>query len=101
MGGRSEFVITGSDNGRLIVWQAATGQVVSVLRGGSKAVRRVKVRLWGCKAGGGAGDGLLRGAGGGPAALSAADGPALCDEGGWLVVTVVDGWLLLAFAAEV
>eukprot|EP00775_Hariotina_reticulata_P003946 gene3946-4200_t len=43
MGGRSEYVVTGSDNGRLIVWEAATGQVVSVLQGGSKAVRRVKV----------------------------------------------------------
>ncbi|KAF8065588.1 hypothetical protein HT031_003189 [Scenedesmus sp. PABB004] len=43
LGSRSEWVVSGSDDGRLWVWHAGSGEVVAVLRGGDRAVKRVAV----------------------------------------------------------
>jgi WD40 repeat protein len=43
MGSRGEYVVSGSDDGCLYVWAAGSGQLVTVLKGSDKAVRRVQV----------------------------------------------------------
>lgn len=43
LGGRGEYVASGSDDGCLYVWAAGTGELVTVLRGGDKAVKRMQV----------------------------------------------------------
>jgi len=43
MGSRSEYVVSGSDDGSLFVWDADTAEVLNIVRGGSKAIRRVQV----------------------------------------------------------
>jgi WD40 repeat protein len=43
MGSRGQYVVSGSDDGCLYVWAAGSGQLVMVLKGSDKAVRRVQV----------------------------------------------------------
>lgn len=43
MGSKGQYVVSGSDDGSLFVWEAQTAQVVNVIRGGPKAIRRVQV----------------------------------------------------------
>jgi WD40 repeat protein len=43
MGDRGQYVVSGSDDGALFVWDAATADVINIVKGGSKAVRRVQV----------------------------------------------------------
>jgi WD40 repeat protein len=44
MGSRSQYVLSGSDDGCMYVWDAASGRVINVVRGGPKSLRRVQVR---------------------------------------------------------
>lgn len=44
LGNRSQYVLSGADDGSLFVWDAASTQVVNIVRGGSSAIRRVQVR---------------------------------------------------------
>jgi WD40 repeat protein len=43
LGSRGQHVVAGSDDGSLYVWAADSGELLTVLRGGDKAVRRVQV----------------------------------------------------------
>jgi WD40 repeat protein len=45
MGNRSQYVVSGSDDGSLFVWDSHTGEVVNIVRGGAKAIKQVQVRL--------------------------------------------------------
>jgi WD40 repeat protein len=43
LGNRSQYVLSGADDGSLWVWDAATTQVVNIIKGGSSAIRKVQV----------------------------------------------------------
>jgi WD40 repeat protein len=45
MGNRSQYVVSGSDDGSLFVWDSHSGEVVNIVRGGAKAIKRVQVGL--------------------------------------------------------
>jgi WD40 repeat protein len=47
MGNSSQYVVSGSNDGSLFVWDSHTGEVVNIVRGGGKAIQRVQVRLAG------------------------------------------------------
>jgi WD40 repeat protein len=50
MGDRAQYVVSGSDDGALFVWDAASAEVINIVKGGSKAVRKVQVRVSSCAA---------------------------------------------------
>lgn len=43
LGNRSQYVLSGADDGSLWVWDAASTQVVNIVKGGSSAIRKVQV----------------------------------------------------------
>ncbi|WIA16365.1 hypothetical protein OEZ85_013062 [Tetradesmus obliquus] len=43
LGSRGQHVVSGADDGSLCVWAAGSGQLLTVLHGGDRAVRRVQV----------------------------------------------------------
>lgn len=43
MGHRDRYVVSGADDGSLCVWDAATAQIVNVVRGGGQPIKRVQV----------------------------------------------------------
>lgn len=46
LGERGQYVVSGSDDGYLFVWDAATGEVVAAVKGSNRSIKRVQVRRW-------------------------------------------------------